>query len=165
MKFYEVLVSSSTYHGQEPLTYQSSEELSVGSIVVVPLRKKPVVGVVLKEVSKPSFKTLAVEKLVLPLAIPAETMALADWLRSYYPAPLGMLTQLLLPSSLLRKRDISPVAAGVAAQMMMVGVISQRQIAVRAEGLPAAGLTDYQSGCTASVQHNQALFLLFKAIA
>lgn len=127
MHYYEVLVSSPTYHGQEPLTYQSESELVIGSIVVVPLRARLVVGVVLKEVHKPSFKTLPVDKLVLPLTLPAELMQLVDWLRAYYPAPLGLVTQLLLPSSLLRKREISPVDFAKASKAKVLPDLSKEQ--------------------------------------
>lgn len=109
MNYYEVLVSSPAFHGKEPLTYQSAELLTVGSVVSLPLRNRQLIGVVLKKVSKPSFATKPIDKLVLPLTIPAETLELIDWLRHYYPAPLGIFAQLLLPSSLLRKRNISAV--------------------------------------------------------
>ncbi|MDQ5972593.1 MAG: hypothetical protein QG553_752 [Patescibacteria group bacterium] len=107
MNFYEVLVSSPSFHGKEALTYHCDDSLARGSVVALTLRGKPLVGVVLKKVSQPTFTTKPIDKLILPQAIPAPTLQLVDWLRSYYPAPLGIYAQLLLPSSLVRKRDIT----------------------------------------------------------
>jgi primosomal protein N' (replication factor Y) len=114
MYFYEVLVSSQQFHGKEPLTYQSNLELPAGSIVVVALRSTAVVGVVLKAVTLPAFKTKGIDKVVTKAVVPMETLLLLEWLRLYYPAPLGILAQLLLPSSLLRKRDLAEASLPVA---------------------------------------------------
>jgi primosomal protein N' (replication factor Y) len=114
MYFYEVLVSSQQFHGKEPLTYQSEQELPVGNIVVVSLRNTPVVGVVLRSVPMPTFKTKSVDKVVAKTLVPKTTLELLEWLRTYYPAPLGILAQILLPSSLLRKRELAEATPPVA---------------------------------------------------
>ena len=114
MYFYEVLVSSQQFHGKEPLTYQSNLELPAGSIVVVALRSTAVVGVVLKTVPLPTFKTKDIEKVITKALVPSQTLLLLEWLSLYYPAPLGILAQILLPSSLLRKRDLAEATLPVA---------------------------------------------------
>ncbi len=148
MHFYEVLVSSQQFHGKEPLTYLSDNVLPVGSIVVVPLRNKPVVGVVLKEVGKPSFATKPINKVVTTQPVPTETLALLDWLRHYYPAPLGILAQILLPSSLLRKRDIADAVPPSASLQPtpMPPLIPQQAAAVQQMNQPGTYLLHGDTG-------------------
>ncbi len=133
MHFYEVLVSSPAFHGKEPLTYQSETALLEGAIVVVPLRTKPVVGVVLKAVQKPKFNCRPVQKVVTPTAVPLATLSLLEWLRLYYPAPLGILGQLLLPSTLLRKRDIAAAlpTTAITKETSMPELSNEQQSAVK----------------------------------
>lgn len=121
MKFYEVLPSSPQFHGKAPLTYSFEAGLPIGAIVVVPLRSNDVVGVVVgATASKPKFATKAIVKQVVPEAVPAQSLELLAWLRHYYPAPLGILAQLLLPSSLLRKRELAAAAAAAQAAAAVV---------------------------------------------
>ncbi|MEO5627351.1 MAG: primosomal protein N' [Candidatus Saccharimonadales bacterium] len=140
MNFYEVLVSSPSFHGKEALTYQSELALTTGNIVALTLRAKPLVGVVLKKVSQPTFTTKPIDKLILPLTIPAETLQLIDWLRSYYPAPLGIIAQLLLPSSLLRKREIEAASFAKATATKPLPPLSQEQTVAfnKLKSVPAA---------------------------
>lgn len=134
MKFYEVIPSSPQFHGKEPLTYSFENDLPLGAVVVVPLRSSDVVGVVVgTTASKPRFATKAIVKQVVPEAIPAQSLELLAWLRQYYPAPLGALAQLLLPSSLLRKRELAAAtaAAKAAAVVPMPPLQTQQQQAVK----------------------------------
>lgn len=103
MWYVEVLVASATYHKNEPLTYSSSVELSVGKIVVVSLRNKEVMGVVVGIVPKPPFAAKEVVAAPDLPTLPAPLIDLLEWMRAYYPAPLGMIVQLFLPAGLPKK--------------------------------------------------------------
>jgi len=48
MFYYEVLVATQAYHGNEALTYSSEVSLPVGSVVKVSLRTRQVLGLVLR---------------------------------------------------------------------------------------------------------------------
>ena len=100
MYFYEVWVRSNRYHGSDALTYQSEQQLDVGALVLVPLQRQDVLAVVTKKVAKPTFKTKAITKVYSLPAIPEQLLGLGEWLRTYYPAPLGIATQQLVPASL-----------------------------------------------------------------
>lgn len=104
MYYYYVWVRSNRYHGNEPLTYQSDERLSVGSIVYVELQKETVMGVVSGITSKPRFPTKAIVQVVPLPPLPLHLLKLAEWLQAYYPAPLGIIAQQLLPAQLGTKR-------------------------------------------------------------
>lgn len=99
MYYYLVWVRSNRYHGQEALTYSSSANLPAGSVVKVELQKQLVLGVVTGATAQPRFKTKEIgEVLDLP-SLPPHLLKLAAWLQEYYPAPLGIITQQLIPAN------------------------------------------------------------------
>jgi primosomal protein N' (replication factor Y) len=105
MDYVEVLVGDATYHGGEALTYSSAAPLTAGQIVLVPLRQKQVLGVVLQAGSKPKFAVKPVAAVPeLPL-LAGQLVSLLTWMKSYYPAPLGIITQLFLPKALPKKPE------------------------------------------------------------
>jgi primosomal protein N'' len=103
MRYVEALVAGAAYHGDEALTYSSADPLSEGSIVTVPLRNKHVLGVVLREVQKPSFaaKEIIGEADLPPL--PSQLLRLMHWMKEYYPSSYGVITQQFLPKDLPKK--------------------------------------------------------------
>ncbi|HUC89923.1 MAG TPA: primosomal protein N' [Patescibacteria group bacterium] len=105
MQYIEVLVSDPTFHGNEPLTYSSNLRLEPGALVIVPLRQKQVLGVVVGASTQPqgfAVKHIIYAPDVPPL--PPALLALLEWMRGYYPAPLGVLTQLFMPNKQLPKK-------------------------------------------------------------
>jgi primosomal protein N' (replication factor Y) len=104
MNYYFVWVRSNRYHGSEPLTYASSGRLPTGSVVQVELQKELVLGLVSGPTNKPRFQTKPVERAFDLPPVPAHLLKLANWLKGYYPAPLGIMTQLLLPVNLSEKQ-------------------------------------------------------------
>jgi primosomal protein N' (replication factor Y) (superfamily II helicase) len=107
MYFYEVAPATRQYHGHEPLTYHSDTKLTAGDIVVVKVRTRLYPGFVTAQVSKPSFKTVEIS-FIANLKLPPQHGALANWLIEYYPAPLGIISQLFLPFS--TQKDFEPPA-------------------------------------------------------
>jgi primosomal protein N' (replication factor Y) len=103
MFFYFVWVRSSHYHGQEALTYASKKHLKTGTIVRVPLQHESVLGVVTGSTSQPRFKTKEIEEAFDLPQLPASLLKVGSWLQYYYPAPLGVITQQLLPAALPAK--------------------------------------------------------------
>ncbi len=110
MFYYFVWVRSNRYHGSEPLTYSSEQRLSTGSIVMVELQKEPVIGVVSGTTTKPRFQTKAITSMFDVPALPAHLLKLAKWLQQYYPAPLGIIAQQLVPAHFSAKQLAADVA-------------------------------------------------------
>jgi len=104
MYYYEVWVRSNKYHGNEALTYYSEQQLPVGSLVSVTLQRQSVLAVVTKKVGKPAFNTKPIEYVYNLVPLPEKLLKLADWLRAYYPAPLGIIAQQLVTANLDDKR-------------------------------------------------------------
>ncbi len=101
--FYEVLVGSQQYHGSDALTYKSDTELNLFSVVKVPLQKELVFGVVVRKVPRPKFVTKPIAETYNLPALPRQLVKLTEWLRLYYPAPLGVVAQQILPAQLTGK--------------------------------------------------------------
>ncbi|HEY1063679.1 MAG TPA: primosomal protein N', partial [Candidatus Saccharimonadales bacterium] len=98
MYYYEVWVRSNRYHGNDALTYQSSEVLQVGKLVHVPMQRETVTGFITARVAKPSFPTKPVTKVIDLPPLPVPLVKLGTWLQAYYPAPLGLVAQQLTPT-------------------------------------------------------------------
>lgn len=109
MHFVEVLVAGVAYHGDDALTYSSMRPLPPGTIVVVPLRAAKTLGVVVRTVKKPSFKTKPVlEAPENTHPLPEKLLGLLFWMKEYYPSSLGVATQQFLPKQ-LPKKPLEPV--------------------------------------------------------
>ncbi len=108
MYYYEVLVATQAYHGQEALTYCSEAKLNIGGLVKVPLRARSVLGLVLRAVVKPDFETKPIITAVLLSSLPPQHLELIKWLHAYYPAPLGAVVRLFVPPS-----DVIPKITGI----------------------------------------------------
>jgi primosomal protein N' (replication factor Y) len=118
MYYYAVLVRSSRYHGKEALTYASETRLERGRIVRVELQKEVVPGVVTGPAEKPRFQTKPVSEVLDLPPLPAHLLKLAAWLPTYYPAPLGIITQQLVPAGFSGKQLASEKPTGFPAPDM-----------------------------------------------
>lgn len=110
MHYYEVLVAHLSYHGNEALTYESSASLTIGSVVRVSLRSRPVLGIVINEVGRPAFDVKPVSAATPYPPLPPEDLELLEWLRSYYPAPLGAIVRLFVPPTEVLPKAMEPPA-------------------------------------------------------
>jgi len=113
MHYYSVWVRSNHYHGSEPLTYSSSKRLPTGTIVQVELQKELVPGVVSGPTAEPRFKTKPITELLKLSVLPSHLLRLATWLQMYYPAPLGIIAQQLLPAGLTAKQAVNQAVVSV----------------------------------------------------
>lgn len=127
MKFYEVLVASQRFHGSGALTYGHEEQLQTGTIITVPLQNKNVMGVVTSEVQKPAFNTKSIKEVLDLKPIPQELTKLVYWLKDYYPAPLGQLLTLFLPSSLGQKSRKKLIIKNVRAAAHQPALTSEQE--------------------------------------
>lgn len=110
------LRSTFTYAVPEPLR----GSLQPGSRVLVPFRKKSLVGVVVELVNHPPADTKVREITKVMEFSPAMTpklIELAQWIASYYLAPIGEVFRAMLPpvTELKVRREIVLTAAGRAA--------------------------------------------------
>jgi len=89
-------VADPSYQNDKPLTYSSSQRVEPGTAVTVPLRQKNRLGLVVSLVPKPRFAVKPILQ-ALPRPLPLPLIKLHDWMKDYYPAPSGTITQLFVP--------------------------------------------------------------------
>ncbi|HEX8181977.1 MAG TPA: primosomal protein N' [Candidatus Saccharimonadales bacterium] len=120
--YYTVLVSSAQYHGNEALTYASPDKIALCSVVLVPMQKQAVLGVITGSVGKPRFTTRNILEVFDIPPLPSPLVDLTAWLRDYYPAPLGMIAQQILPNVLSPKTITETAGATKDIPMHSVGL-------------------------------------------
>lgn len=111
MNYYEVMVASASFHGQDSLTYSSKDELQTGVIVQVPMRNGSVSAIVGRKVNRPNFTTKEIISVQVDQPIPATTLALIDWLARYYPSTSGLNASQFIPGNLLKKPAAPPAVS------------------------------------------------------
>jgi primosomal protein N' (replication factor Y) (superfamily II helicase) len=114
MPHYNVLIASQKYKNDKPLTYSSQEEIKVGTIVKVPLRNQPSLGIVVEKLVKKSATALPIkeiQRVISEIPVPPWYQALAKWSAKYYAVPSSSMLATMLPSALMQKpREINSMS-------------------------------------------------------
>ncbi|MFV0485130.1 MAG: primosomal protein N' [Candidatus Saccharimonadales bacterium] len=103
MRYYEVVPSRVFRVGAGVLTYCFEGVLEIGTIVKVGVGKSSCMGVVIKEVEKPSFETKNLE-VVYETALPKHLVGAISWIAEYYAVALPTVLQAVLPRGADKKR-------------------------------------------------------------
>ncbi len=114
--FFEVIPTTVFRDDGDVLTYQSHLHLQPGQIVLIPLGRKKVVGIVWRRVEHVNFPTKAIIEVLQPQPLPTHLLEGIFWLSQYYLAPLPTCANLMIPSGLTSStvktdRDIKPPEA------------------------------------------------------
>ncbi|MBO7132174.1 primosomal protein N' [Candidatus Saccharibacteria bacterium] len=88
----------------EGLTYDYSDSLLIGQIVLVPVGRRTVPGVVVKKVAQPNFKTKSILKVLYSKPLPKHLLETVRFIHEYYLAPSGQAVSLILPRGVEKKR-------------------------------------------------------------
>ena len=88
----------------EALTYYSDDSLLAGQIVLVPIGKRRVPGIVIKKVAQPDFKTKAILKVLYSKPLPKHLLKTAGFIHDYYLVPTGQAISLILPRGVEKQR-------------------------------------------------------------
>ena len=108
--FYEVIPEGKV----ERLTYRSDISLLTGQIVVVPVGKRQVPGVVVKKVIQPDFQCKPVSRIIYSKPLPRHLVLSTKFVHEYYLAPSGSVISLILPNGVEKKRRAGHQCPGVA---------------------------------------------------
>ena len=98
--FYEVIPEGKV----EGLTYDFDGSLSAGQIVMVPVGKRVVPGIVMKKVAQPDFKTKSILKVLYSKPLPAHLLKAISFIHNYYLASSGQAVSMILPKGVEKKR-------------------------------------------------------------
>ena len=91
--FYEVIPEGRV----EALTYNFADSLLPGQIVLVPVGRRVVPGVVVKKVVQPDFQTKSILKVLYSKPLPKHLLEVVQFIHEYYLAPAGKVISLILP--------------------------------------------------------------------
>lgn len=105
--FYEVIPTKVFRNNASALTYFSELTFSPGQIVLVPLGKLKIPGIVVKRVPEPSFSCKSIIKPIYDIPLPKHILKAIFWLSSYYLSPLPLVASLVLPVGIEKKRRTS----------------------------------------------------------
>jgi primosomal protein N' (replication factor Y) (superfamily II helicase) len=110
MSLYNVWVGTRRYHKPVPLTYSSNTNLEPGALVEVTMQGEKITGIVAGQLkTKPKFAVKPIDRVVENVKVPLPLLKLHGWLQQYYPAPSGLITQLLIPGPLPKKVTLNHV--------------------------------------------------------
>lgn len=85
-------------------TYSSENDVSVGTIVKVPIGKTTVIGVVMAITSKPTFDCKPITDIVEQTPLPPHLLKTVQWISQYYQVHLSNALALLLPTGVGKNR-------------------------------------------------------------
>ena len=98
--FYEVIPEGKV----EELTYAFDASLLPGQIVLVPLGRRTVPGVIIKKVAQPDFATRKILQVLYTKPLPKHLLDVAKFIHEYYLAPSGSAVGLILPKGVEKQR-------------------------------------------------------------
>lgn len=104
MQYYEVAPNQIVRSGQDSFTYSSEDTLKVGHIVLIPVGKKVLPGIVLRQVGKPIYDTKSVHELIETTPLPIHLVELSQWMSEYYATSLATVLQTILPRGVTKNR-------------------------------------------------------------
>jgi len=106
MHYYEIAPTKIFRAGADILTYEYDQELQPGTLVLIPLGKKTIPGLIIKEVNQPNFPTKPIEKILYDQPLPSHLLASLLWLNQYYACPLPTVLQTALPKGIEKTRRV-----------------------------------------------------------
>lgn len=104
MHYYEIAPLKIVRSDKSYFTYQCSESVEIGKIVLIPVGKKTVRGIVLREVEQPSYSTKDILSTLYDKPIPKELISLCIFISNYYKTALGIVLSKIVPKSFDSKR-------------------------------------------------------------
>lgn len=104
--YYEVIPTEVFRSGGSILTYSSDMALSAGQVVLVPLGRKKVIGIVYRKVKRVDFPTKPIEKLICPFSLPCHLLKTIFWLSQYYLTPVPLVADLVIPAGLASRNAL-----------------------------------------------------------
>lgn len=108
--FFEVIPTEIYRSGGGALTYSSEQKLLPGQIVLIPLGRKIVTGVIYRRVAQVDFPTKPITKLLCPTPIPPHLLKSAFWLAKYYLSPLPTAASLLIPAGITSRNALKALS-------------------------------------------------------
>lgn len=104
MNYYEVAPTKIVRAGSDVFTYSSPDTFKPGHIVTIEVGHSEIIGVIIRDVTAPSFATKPILSKVEETPLPTALLQTIFWIREYYHTPLATVLQTALPRGASKKR-------------------------------------------------------------
>lgn len=128
MLYYDVSPIAIVRADASYFSYCSDTPLLAGQIVTIPVGKKTLTGVVLREIPRPDYGTKPIVSVIDQPPIPTQLLALHDWMSHYYATHSATVWQAMLPRGLAKKRRKTVDFTSVAPQNRTKKVFTEQQL-------------------------------------
>jgi primosomal protein N' (replication factor Y) len=105
MHYFEVAPNKIIRADSNFFTYSYESLLQIGQIVTIEVGKRQLIGVVLRQVSRPPYPTKSISSIINHTPLPHQLVKTAQWLSAYYATPLASVLQSILPGGIQKKRQ------------------------------------------------------------
>jgi primosomal protein N' (replication factor Y) len=102
--YYEVAPNRIIRASSSSFTYSSEEPLTPGQVVTVEVGKQILPGIVIRQVTQPSFTTKPITTIVESTPLPFPLVQLSLWVSEFYQTHLATSLQTVLPRGLTKAR-------------------------------------------------------------
>ena len=143
MKYYLITLPSLKSPVKNEFTYQSTDSLQPGDLVTVPLKSKTYLGIVLEEISKPTFKCRDITELLYSKFLSEKDIRTSKFISQYYFCSLSSALNLYIPPSITTPKSL---------KMLAENTLSEKQ---DQELKPLNTLTEVQQEVFDSISKNQ----------
>lgn len=128
MYYYEVAPNQIVRANSATYTYSYNNELAIGQIVSISVGKKALIGVIVRQVKKPVYKTKPILTIVEETPLPQPLVTLAEWLSNYYVSHLATVLQTILPRGTQKKRRARVASSHVSRRDRTIIVFTDDQL-------------------------------------
>jgi len=178
MHYYEIAPNQIIRVDSNYFTYSSELKLSIGQIVLIEVGKKHIIGVILKETTKPTYQTKIILSVIEQTALPKQLVELSLWMSKYYVAPLAAVLQTILPTGLQKTRRLQKKQLDITNRERTNIVFNKEQYAAieiynkytngtfLLQGVTGSGKTElYINMAKQAIQNNTSAIILVPEIA
>lgn len=131
MHFYEVWPRLITHGENHELTYHAETKMEVGQLAKIEVGRKTTIGLIIREVKPPKFKTKPLVSLNLP-PLPAALIKTIEWMSDYYATPLPLVLNNALPRGLDKnRRSSAPTSMPATRRLANLDLSSQQKSALK----------------------------------
>jgi len=178
MHYYEVAPNQIVRPGSDVFTYASDPALIPGQTVAIEVGKKQMIGVIIRTVDEPSYKTKLITSVVEETPLPLQLIELSQWLSEYYVTPLALVLQTLLPRGLNKtRRQTKPASPHPTRDRTTIVFNKEQTTAIKTiegsdagtfllQGVTGSGKTEvYIELAKRSIAQNKSVIILIPEIA
>lgn len=128
MYYYEVAPTKVIRASSTVFTYAAESRLSTGQLVMIPVGKQTLLGLIMREVKKPTYDTRLIDTVLDIPALPDELIKTIEWISGYYTTHLATVLQTALPRGVTKKRRLRSLSPSLPERDRTNFVLNSEQV-------------------------------------